>query len=326
MLEDNMVLQRTELTDLSLLIANMVYDLYFTQCYVGINKMREKDSVELKPLSVDDMDNVFADTMNLLKDFSATSALKNEREKVMDLYNKILRDNRGLLLTESNIKDMVALAIANCDMPLDIGPCIVHFNSFIDEETDDMKKNLDELINQFDKVYIEKDLKEFIWLCNETKPLLDKYVINELEVCDLLKPLGMIEDKRVYYLNIESKPTPPFGYSAEFTYPLIPYRVIGYIDNIGNIKPNNTNSEIHVSVLIQDMNIYEYTNTEEYIDIKISLRDNKYFQEPSQDNILIERGIRISFKDYLKLYMVQDVTIFLQQMLSLLDVNGLKEE
>lgn len=315
MTEDNMVLQKKELTDLTLLAANIIYDLYYTQCYVSINKTRREEE-QRRAFSQEEADDLFQKTEELLRQFSNTST---EAEKIMKVYNKILKENKGLLLTESNMSDIIKLIIANCDHPLDIGDCIIHFNSFVDEDTEEMQDNLNKIIEQFDQVYMEHKLSDFLVLCTEAMPLIKRYVINELEVCDLLKPLGTIEDEKVYYINVESKPTAPLGYSSEFSYPLIPYRMIGYIDDEGRIKAESTGTEMHIAVTIQEMNLYKFdSESEEYVDVLIQLRNNNYLNSFGKEDIIISKGIRLVFKDYLKLYMTEDVPSFLMFMISLL--------
>lgn len=315
MFEDNMILHRKELTDLTALVANVIYDVYYTQCYVRINTEQQRQSdILYKPhsLSQKEIDDVFQKTEDLLKQFQ----FERESDKIMDIYNKILIEDRGLLCTEQNISDIISLVVANCDQPLDIGPCIMHFNSFVDEEDSEMQEAMDKVIDLFDSAYMERDLKHFIFLCSKAMPLLVRYVINELEICDLLKPLGVVNDAKVYYINVESKPAPPIGYSDEFSYPLIPYHVTGYIDSDGNISPHQSDSTEHVYVRIVDMNIYQFDNTEEYVNIIVQIRNNDFLQQPSEDKIMASNGISLSFKDYLKLYMTQDVVAFLNMIVA----------
>lgn len=310
MFEDNMVLHRKELTDLTALAANIIYDVYYTQCYVRINRenMQQSDTTR-RPhsFSQEEVDDIFQKTEDLLKQFQ----FEKESDKIMDIYNKILKEDRGLLFTEQNITDIISLVVANCDQPLDIGPCIMHFNSFFDEEDKEMQDAIDKVIDLFDSAYLERDLKHFIFLCSKAMPLLVRYVINELEICDLLKPLGVVNDKKVYYINIESKPSPPIGYSEEFSYPLIPYHIMGYIDSEGNISPQKLDSTEHIYVQIVDMNIYQFDNSKEYVNIIVQVRDNNFLQQPDESLVMAYRGISLSFKDYLKLYMTQDVIKFL---------------
>ena len=123
---ETVLLHREELTELTADVAGIIYDIFFTQCYVEINKKRSEEEQQ-KSLDINDIDEVLSRTDELLKHFT----FQKESNKILDMYQKILKENKGLLMTEQNIESIIRLVIANLDSPIDIGPCIVHFNSFI---------------------------------------------------------------------------------------------------------------------------------------------------------------------------------------------------
>lgn len=333
-IEEKLLLHPDEMSYLTKLTANVLYDVYYTRTMVKflLDMNKKDDTNKIGSITEQQLEKMYEETVKSLE--MVVSSLSTD--KVVDTYEMLMKNNPGICVTEENIISIVdvllnkdASVLENID---EFGEVIIRFNDFEECKTEEekiaLRSDLDELRKVFNDVQQSQNISEFNELCTEYFPLISKYVITELELCDLIKPLGRvtksgdISQSTLYYINIEYPPKPPVGYSNVFSYPLMPYKISGFLTNDGRITNifDRKKCKYLVTAVIDDFELGVSIDAEKInVIIEITLFGNMDDSIYKKGRLIKKYCLQFDFMSYLSMYSNNSVPNFLTELISFAD-------
>lgn len=228
---DNVMLLPNDISSLSLLVLQSMYDLTFNAYYALNPSIMSNDTHDIKSCTVrsvesllennygdkydrdkiyDELQNSTNSTMEAAKTDSHSKYPHKKIQPGQASPKKSVFDNIELLYTEDMIKYIIYTVIENAAGPIDFSEELIAFNTFdgydrtrnygeepphgSDEQ--EIVDGVQDLLQRFsfkNKPMSMKARDQYLNDCCMFIDLILNYVVRELEICDSLTPLGHIE-------------------------------------------------------------------------------------------------------------------------------------